>query len=233
MRTRAYKPAGTAFERNSSHTNARPTAALLSAALFSAAFFSAALISPSKSEAADLTSANYQHRAGTISTSSNVGANALQSSVGPSTFLAMDATIAGVTSATPVGSVSTLTSLLPGYLAIVAGSFPTLDLDGDLAQFFLDDDDDGDGLNDEYETSTGFFVSETNTGSSPTSADTDSDGFDDGAEVLAGSDPNDPASTPVAPQVPALAVPLRWLLLAALFALAISRMNSTERKIPC
>jgi len=137
----------------------------------------------------------------------------------------MDATVGAAPTAAPVGSSTTLRSLLPGYLAIVVGSFPTLDLDGDLAQFFLDLDDDGDGLEDEYETGTGFFVSEANTGTSPVLLDSDGDGFDDGQEVMAGSDPNSPASTPSSPQVPAIAMPLRWLMLGVLVALAMMSLR--------
>jgi len=82
-------------------------------------------------------------------------------------------------------------------------------------------DTDGDGLKDGVETKTGFYVDPTNTGTDPlnpdtdgdglldgyenysvngldpTIADTDGDGFSDGVEVLLGSDPTNPSSTPV------------------------------------
>lgn len=51
-------------------------------------------------------------------------------------------------------------------------------------------DSDGDGLPDVYETGTGVYVSPTDTGTDPRVADTDSDGLNDGAEVLIhGSNP--------------------------------------------
>jgi hypothetical protein len=57
-------------------------------------------------------------------------------------------------------------------------------------------DTDGDGLSDRVETDTGVFVSANDTGSDPLLPDTDGDGFGDQQEVLAGSNPNDPASVP-------------------------------------
>ena len=60
------------------------------------------------------------------------------------------------------------------------------DTDGDGIYDFADTDDDGDGLSDFEE------MYETHT--DPWSDDTDGDGFADGAEVSAGSDPNDPDS---------------------------------------
>jgi hypothetical protein len=57
-------------------------------------------------------------------------------------------------------------------------------------------DSDGDGLADSVETNTGVFVDATDTGTDPLVADTDGDGVDDGAEVLAGTDPT-LASPPV------------------------------------
>jgi hypothetical protein len=60
-----------------------------------------------------------------------------------------------------------------------------------------DDDADGDGLLDSVETNTGIFVSASDTGTDPLNPDTDGDGFNDGDEVSAGSDPNNPGSTPL------------------------------------
>jgi hypothetical protein len=55
---------------------------------------------------------------------------------------------------------------------------------------------DTDGLVDIYETGNGVFVNASETGTSPTVADTDGDRVLDGAEVAAGSNPNDPQSLP-------------------------------------
>lgn len=169
--------------------------------------------------AEELSSANYRHQAGTFSSSAAAGNGALTSSANQPVFGWSDTTVGSAPSAAPVGSLATLTSLLPGFWSIVAGGFPSLDLDGDLAQFFLDEDDDGDGVEDVHETGTGFFVSATNTGTSPTRADSDGDGFDDGTEISAGTDPNDPASSPAVPRVPSLALPLRALLVGLLLVL--------------
>ncbi len=57
-------------------------------------------------------------------------------------------------------------------------------------------DTDGDGLPDATETDTGLFIDEDDTGSDPANPDSDGDGFDDGEEVRAGSDPNDSDSIP-------------------------------------
>lgn len=80
------------------------------------------------------------------------------------------------------------------------------------AAYLLDIDRDDDGLLNAVETDTGVFVDAGDTGSDPLSADSDGDGFDDGTEVAAGSDPNDPGSVP-ATKVPVLSP-------AALVALA-------------
>jgi len=56
-------------------------------------------------------------------------------------------------------------------------------------------DTDGDGLLDSVETDTGIYVSPTNTGTDPNDPDSDNDGVNDGAEVLAGTDPNNPPDT--------------------------------------
>ena len=57
------------------------------------------------------------------------------------------------------------------------------DSDGDGEPDATDTDDDNDGLADTVETKTGTFVDANNTGTDPLLADTDGDGFNDGAEV--------------------------------------------------
>lgn len=177
--------------------------------------------------AEELSSASYRHLGGSVSGGTAAGARALVSSASSATYASSDVTIGSFPTSAPSGSLGTLASILPGFWSIVVGGFPTLDLDGDLAQYFLDEDDDGDGLDDVVETGTGFFVSASNTGTSPTSADTDGDGFDDGTEVQAGSDPNNPASVPVTPQVPSLAWPLRMALVALLGMVALASLRVT------
>jgi hypothetical protein len=49
------------------------------------------------------------------------------------------------------------------------------------------DDTDGDGIPDDYETGTGFYVSPTNTGTNPSLPDTDGDGVCDGGAVVSGT----------------------------------------------
>lgn len=80
-------------------------------------------------------------------------------------------------------------------------------------------DRDGDTLADDVETNTGVFVDENDTGSDPDDPDTDGDGFDDGTEVRAGSDPNDFYSVPAA-AVPALGIGGRAALFAILCAVS-------------
>lgn len=50
-------------------------------------------------------------------------------------------------------------------------------------------DTDSDGLDDTVETNTGVYVSPTDTGTDPNTADTDGDGVPDGLEVQGGTDP--------------------------------------------
>lgn len=79
-------------------------------------------------------------------------------------------------------------------------------------------DADGDGIPNAYETGTGIYVSPTNTGTNPLDPDSDGDGARDGAELIADTDPNDPASFPPVP-VPALGTGSRALLVTLLAAL--------------
>jgi DNA-binding beta-propeller fold protein YncE len=82
--------------------------------------------------------------------------------------------------ADPVGDAQTLT-----YTAVPPGSGTRLGID-------RDEDTLGNGV----ETNTGTFVDANDTGTSPALADTDGDGFDDGEEVLAGTDPTNPLIFP-------------------------------------
>ena len=81
-----------------------------------------------------------------------------------------------------------------------------------------DEDDLGNGV----ETNTGTFVNGQDTGTNPALADTDGDGFDDGVEVAAGSDPNSAASIPGVVPIPALG-PLPSMLLVGALAIAAGR----------
>jgi hypothetical protein len=91
-----------------------------------------------------------------------------------------------------------------------------LNTDGDGSGNACDDDDDGDGLLDVVETGTGIFVGPADTGTDPLQADTDHDYYSDGAEVAAGTNPNDPLSFPGAPEVPAIPWPGLVLLGSAI-----------------
>jgi len=105
--------------------------------------------------------------------------------------------------ADPVGDAQTLT-----YTAVPPGSGMRMGIDRDE-----------DTLPNGVETNTGVFVNADDTGTNPAAADTDGDGFDDDVEVLAGTDPNNPLSTPNPPPVPALG-PIAGLLLGGGLMLA-------------
>jgi len=70
------------------------------------------------------------------------------------------------------------------------------DIDSDSIGDLCDDDADGDGLSNTAEDLNGNGVWDIGTETSPLNADTDADGFNDGEEVAAGSDPLDINSIP-------------------------------------
>ncbi|MEC7862640.1 MAG: LamG-like jellyroll fold domain-containing protein, partial [Verrucomicrobiota bacterium] len=70
----------------------------------------------------------------------------------------------------------------------------------------LSPDTDRDGLLDGVETNTGVFISVNNTGTDPSNEDTDGDGYSDARESIGSlSDPNDPNSIPLKPEIKLLA----------------------------
>jgi len=154
------------------------------------------------------------------------------------------------------GSAVDLTTLVPGFWPLVAGGLPLLDADADGVRSYEDNcpgdanadqldfdadaqgdvcdaDDDADGLPDTVETGTGVYVSPSDTGTASLNADSDGDGFLDGEEVLAGSDPNDALSTPLDPApapVPVLGPALRLLVLLLLPASALAGLRRNTRR---
>ena len=118
-----------------------------------------------------------------------------------------------------------MTTTRPGFWAIVQGALPSLDLDSDDIQSFLDPDDDNDGLLDVVESGTGIFVSALDTGTDPLNPDSDGDGASDGDEVAAGSDPNDAGSLPDPPQVPALSSTSQWIVILSLVVVALWQLR--------
>jgi len=97
-----------------------------------------------------------------------------------------------------------------GFPGPIAGSD---DVCGDGIGDVCDDDDDDDGLSDSQESLLG---------TNPLVADTDGDGFDDGVEVAAGADPNDPDDFPSGGEpVPMSGLTGRLLLAGLLTAVGI------------
>ena len=111
----------------------------------------------------------------------------------------------------------------------VVANLGQLDTDADSQGDDCDADDDGDGLLDVVETDTGIYVDPSDTGTDPLLADTDSDGFDDGGEIAAGTDPTDPESFPDSTPVPGIGVPAIAWLVAALGAGVAHRARRRRR----
>lgn len=85
--------------------------------------------------------------------------------------------------ADPAGDAQTLT-----YTAVPPGAATRMGIDRDE-----------DSLLNGVESNSGIFVDANDTGTDPGLADTDGDGFDDGVEVTAGTDPTNPFSYPGGP----------------------------------
>ena len=114
---------------------------------------------------------------------------------------------------------------------LCTGDDATGDHDADGFCGDVDADDDGDGLLDVYETNSGSFVDFQNTGTNPLSTDTDGDGFDDGTEVGAGTDPNDETSMPAdGVGVPAFGTAARILLLLSFAGFGGIRLRRSWRR---
>jgi YVTN family beta-propeller protein len=90
-------------------------------------------------------------------------------------------------------------------------------------------DRDRDDLGDGVETNTGTFGSATDTGTDPTLFDTDGDGYGDGAEVAAGSDPTNRFSIPLAPGVPAMP-PWGFAVLVSFFVAVAARAPAVRSR---
>ena len=113
--------------------------------------------------------------------------------------------------ADPLGDSQTIT-----YTAVPPGAADRMGIDRDE-----------DTLLNGVETNTGVFVNAGDTGTSPALADSDGDGFGDGAEVLAGTDPNDPLDFPGAAAGPVPLLPGfgSFALAAALIGASVRRLR--------
>ncbi|MBK1790800.1 sulfatase-like hydrolase/transferase [Persicirhabdus sediminis] len=76
-------------------------------------------------------------------------------------------------------------------------------------------DSDWDGIADIYETGTGSYLSQLDTGTGPAWVDSDGDGWADGLELLLATDPTDDASVPALSQpVTTVLYPSEWVVVA-------------------
>jgi hypothetical protein len=118
------------------------------------------------------------------------------------------------------------------------------DGDGDDLGNACDGDDDGDGLGDAFELAHGFDplvageagldadgdgldgLAEQASGTDPHAIDSDRDGFSDGQEIVANSDPNDPASVPAIASVPSMSA---WSLLVLALWMLITPYRIARR----
>jgi hypothetical protein len=116
--------------------------------------------------------------------------------------------------ADPSGDGQTLT-----YTAVPPGSGERMGIDRD-----------DDGLGNGVETNTGTFVDPDDTGTDPTLADTDGDGWDDGFEVSQGTDPTDPLDHP-ATGVPTMGLIGHGLLVSLMAGLSLRAVR--RRRIVC
>ncbi len=174
----------------------------------------------SAASAATLTSPNYQLLVGHPSAAGHGALVLTQTSrLGSTGYALGQLSVVGYSGAS-VG----LQTAASGFWSVVAGEYPSIDVDLDGIASPFDLDDDGDGLLDVVETGRGVFLSLDDTGSSPVDADTDSDGFDDFAEVAGGADPNDPESFPAA------AVPLLGSLAMMILIYSIGRVASAQAR---
>jgi len=115
-------------------------------------------------------------------------------------------------------------SVSPGSTAFVTDAVLLRDWDMDGMPDDVDLDDDNDGLLDSVETNTGAYNGPNDTGSDPFNPDSDGDGFDDGEEVAAGSDPNDAGSVPVV-EIPLIGLLGQFLMVAGIGSAAWFRLR--------